>query len=308
MLKKACYSRMAVGRMGFSNYAFDTMVITILVLISILMVYPMVFIISASISDPTLVNSGQVWLLPKGIQFDGYVKVFENSNVLTGYRNSLFYLVFGTTLNVYVTYTCAYALSRKDISGYKVLTFFIMFTMWFSGGMIPTFLIIKKVGLIDSPLCLVVLGLVNAYNFIICRTFIQNSVPFELQEAARIDGCTDFGICFRIVFPLSKPVIAVLVLYYALEHWNGYFNAMLYINDIDLQPLQIILRSILIETESSLNTMSGTVDVEQIKSLIMLKKTMQYALIVVASLPMLILYPFLQGFFEKGIMIGSIKG
>ena len=284
--------------------AFIIIVYALLIIICAVTLYPLIFVLSASISDPNAVNSGKVWLLPVGIQWRGYAKVFENEWVLTGYRNSLFYMVFGTAINLFVTFTGAYALSRKDIYGRGILTFYVVFTMWFNGGMIPTFLQVKALGLVDSPWSMLIIGAMNAYNFIICRSFIQNSIPGELQEAGRIDGCSDFGLCWRIVFPLSGPVIAVLTLYYGLEHWNGYFNAMLYLNSREYQPLQIFLREILLENE----TIDLSADLESLQAQELLKRTMKYSLIIVASAPMLILYPFLQKFFAQGVMIGSIKG
>jgi putative aldouronate transport system permease protein len=196
-------------------------------------------------------------------------------------------------------------LSRRDIVGRKVLTFFIVFTMWFNGGLIPTFLLVKSLGLVDSPLVLVILGVVNAYNFIICRTFIQNSIPGELQEAARIDGSSDFGLCWRIAFPLSGPILAILALYYGLGHWNNYFSALIYLNNRSLQPLQIFLREILLQDQF---VDGSAIDLDSLQELVRMTKIMKYSLIVISSLPMIMLYPFLQRYFVQGIMIGSIKG
>ena len=266
--------------------------------------YPLIFVFSASVSDPYEVYSGRVWLFPRGIQWRGYSEVFTSKWVFVGYRNSLIYLVLGTAVNLFVTFTGAYALSRKDIYLRGPLTAIIVFTMWFNGGMIPTFLLVKELGLVDSFWAMIVIGAVNAYNFIICRSFIQNSIPEELQEAGRIDGCNDFALCLRIVLPLSGPIIAVLTLYYGLEHWNGYFNAMLYLNRRELQPLQIFLREILLQDQ----TIDMSRDLESLQEIELLKRVMKYSLIIVASLPMLILYPFLQRFFSQGVMIGAIKG
>ncbi|MBO4379342.1 MAG: carbohydrate ABC transporter permease [Clostridia bacterium] len=266
--------------------------------------YPLIFVFSASVSDPYAVYGGKVWLFPKGLQWRGYTEVFSSHWVFVGYRNSLIYLVLGTALNLFVTFTGSYALSRKDIYLRGLLTGIIVFTMWFNGGMIPTFLLVKGLGLVDSFWAMIVIGAVNAYNFIICRSFIQNSIPEELQEAGRIDGCNDFALCARIVLPLSGPIIAVLTLYYGLEHWNGYFNAMLYLNRRELQPLQIFLREILLQDQ----TIDLSMDLESLQEIELIKRVMKYSLIIIASLPMLILYPFLQRFFSKGVMIGAIKG
>lgn len=306
MVQNPVWKQKKNGRIHATGHdrAFVIIVYALLALITLLILYPLIFVLSASISDPNDVNSGKVWLWPVGLQWKGYAKVFESRWVLVGYRNSLIYLVFGTALNVFVTFTGAYALSRKDIYGRGLLTFFIVFTMWFNGGMIPTFLQVKSLGLVDSPWSMIIIGAMNAYNFIICRSFIQSSIPGELQEAGRIDGCSDFRLCAMIVFPLSGPVIAVLTLYYGLEHWNGYFNAMLYLNNRDYQPLQIFLREILLQNQ----TLDMSADLESLQANEMLKRTIKYSLIVVASLPMLVIYPFLQKFFAQGVMIGSIKG
>ena len=266
--------------------------------------YPLIFVFSASISDPNEVYAGRVWLLPKGIQWQGYAEVFSSKWVFVGYRNSLIYLLLGTALNIFVTFTGSYALSRKDIYLRGLLTGIIVFTMWFNGGMIPTFLLVKSLGLVDSFWAMIVIGAVNAYNFIICRSFIQNSIPEELQEAGRIDGCNDFALCLKIVLPLSGPIIAVLTLYYGLEHWNGYFNAMMYLNRRELQPLQIFLREILLQDQ----TLDLSMDLESLQKIELVKRVMKYSLIIIASLPMLIIYPFLQRFFAQGVMIGAIKG
>ncbi len=290
---------------SWSDRIFTLTITVFLVITGLIVLYPMLFVLSASISDPNAVNSGQVWLFPIGIQFGGYARVFESRWVLIGYRNSLYYMLVGTACAILVTFTGAYALSRRDIFGRKALTFFIVFTMWFNGGLIPTFLLVNSLNLVDTPYVLIILGVVNAYNFIICRTFIQNSIPGELQEAARIDGCSDFGLCWRIAFPLSGPVLAILALYYGLGHWNNYFSALIYLNSRDYQPLQIFLREILLQNQF---IDISSVDLDSLQELVRMTKIMKYALIVVASLPMIILYPFLQRYFVQGIMIGSIKG
>lgn len=279
----------------------------LLTVFAVVTLYPLVYALSASISDPIAVNSGRMVLWPIGINFEGYKAIFENEWLLTGYANSIFYTVVGTFLNVLVTFMAGYALSRKDMFGHGVVTFFMVFTMWFGGGLIPTFLVVKNLQLINTRYVLLILGLVSVYNCIICRSFISGSIPYELQEAARIDGCDDFKIIWRIIFPLSGPVLAILALYYALGHWNGYFNALMYIDDRELQPLQIFLREILVQNKR----IDMNADVEELEAMmarVQMAQTMKYALIVVASIPMLIIYPFVQKFFVKGMMIGSVKG
>lgn len=285
---------------SFINY-------TLLTVITLITLYPLVYVVFASISDPIAVNSGKMVLWPIGINFKGYTAIFENQWILIGYRNSIYYTFVGTILNVLVTFMAGYSLSRKDMYGHSLITFFFIFTMWFGGGLIPTFLIVKGLHLIDTPYVLLILGLVSVYNCIICRSFIGSSIPYELQEAARIDGASDFQIVWRIIFPLSGPVLAILALYYALGHWNAYFNALIYLNDRNLQPLQIFLREILVENKR----ISMNDDIESLEAMVeraQMAQTLKYSLIVVASLPMLIIYPFVQKFFVKGVMIGSVKG
>lgn len=289
-----------------SDRVFSLVIGIILTVSAILCLYPLLYVLSASISDPTAVGSGEMVLFPIGVHFKGYAAVFENQWILTGYRNTLIYTVVGTILNVLVTFMAAYSLSRKDMYGHGPITFFMVLTMWFGGGLIPTFLVVNQLGLVNSPLVMVILGLVSVYNCIICRSFIQNSIPYELQEAARIDGANDFQIVWRIIFPLSGPVLAILALYYALGHWNSYFNALIYLDDRRLQTLQLFLREILIE--NSRVEISGFGDMEAMVERTKMAQIMKYALIVVASLPMLVIYPFVQKFFVKGVMIGSVKG
>lgn len=279
----------------------------LLTIFAVLALYPLIYAFSASISDPIAVNSGKMVLWPIGVNIEGYKAIFENDWLLTGYANSIFYTVVGTILNVLVTFMASYSLSRKDMFGHGVITFFMVFTMWFGGGLIPTFLVVKSLGLINTRYVLLILGLVSVYNCIICRSFISSSIPYELQEAARIDGCNDFQIVWRIIFPLSGPVLAILALYYALGHWNGYFNALMYIDDRALQPLQIFLREILVQNKR-IDMNADAEELEAMMARVQMAQTMKYALIVVASVPMLIIYPFVQKFFVKGVMIGSVKG
>ena len=278
----------------------------ILGLIGVVTLYPVIYVLSASVSDPTAVNSGQVLLWPVGLHFEGYRYIFENNWVLIGYRNSTLYTFFGTLLNLAVTFTAAYALSRRDMWGRSVVSVYMLLPMWFSGGLIPTFLVVNRLGLVNQPYTLVVLGAIAMYNCVICRTFIQSSIPLELQEAARIDGCNDFGIVLKIVLPLSKPVLAILALYYGLGHWNDYFNALIYVNDRTLQPLQTFLRLILILNEEL--DMSDVTQLESAMYRAYMAQIMRYGLIVVASLPMLVVYPFVQRYFMQGVMIGALKG
>ncbi|MCI8691731.1 MAG: carbohydrate ABC transporter permease [Lachnospiraceae bacterium] len=292
-------------RESLDNRIFDGVVTILLTICGLAALYPLLFVVVASISDPVRVNSGDVWLYPVGFQLDGYLQVFRNKWIFVGYRNSLIYTILGTFLNVLVTIMAGYALSRKDLYGRKIFSWFIAIPMWFGGGLIPTYIVVNSLHLINTPVVLLVLGLVSSFNIIICRTFIS-SLPYELQESAKMDGCSDFGILWKIVMPLSKPIIAVLCLYYAVGHWNDYFSAMIYVSDKNLQTLQVFLREILL--------LNQNIDLETIEdpAVVALKlqmaQVMKYSLIVVASVPLLIAYPFVQKFFVKGVMIGSVKG
>ena len=289
-----------------SEWPFDAAVYTLLSIALVLSLYPIIFVISASISDPLMVNSGQVWLWPRGFSLEGYAQVLKYQAVYIGYRNTIIYTFFGTAINISVTMAAAFALSRKDLYGRNAITMFMAFTMWFSGGLIPTFVLVNKLGLVDTPLVMILLGAISMWNTIIARTFIQSSIPLELQESAHIDGCSDIRIFFSIIIPLSIPVIAVLSLFYAVEHWNGYFRALIYINKQELQPLQIILRQILIQNQQM--DMMNSDEMVDIARRARLAMTMKYSLVVIASVPMLLFYPFLQRYFIKGIMVGAIKG
>lgn len=292
-------------KMSLDNKIFDIVVTVSLVVIGLIALYPLLFVLVASISDPVEVNSGNVWLFPKGIQFDGYIQVFKNAWIWIGYRNSMIYTVVGTFLNVLVTVMAGYALSRKDLYGRTFFNWFIAIPMWFGGGLIPTYMVVKNLHLLNTPMILIVMGLVSSFNLIICRTFIM-SLPYELQEAARIDGCSDFKILWDIIIPLSKPILAVLALYYAIGHWNDYFNAMIYLNNKNYQTLQVFLREILLLNQNiDLTTIE---DPAVVAMKLQMAQVMKYSLIVVASLPPLVMYPFVQKFFVKGVMIGSVKG
>lgn len=296
---------MARLRKTKGDLIFDIFNYTALTAAMLVVLYPLYFVVIASISDPSYVNIGKVWLLPKGITFEGYLRVFKDSNILTGYRNSLFYTTVGTALNVCLTLAAAYSLSRKDLIGKNIFMFFITFTMFFSGGMIPTFLVVKELGMLNSVWAMIIPSAVSAWNLIIARTFFQTNIPDELLEAAIIDGSTNRRFLFSIVLPLSKALIAIMVLYYGVGHWNAFFNALIYLSDKKLYPLQLIMRGILVQSQMEaelIKDQSAIADQQRVAEVI------KYALIIVASLPVLILYPFIQKYFTKGVMIGSIKG
>ena len=267
-------------------------------------VYPLILVLSSSISDPQLVATGKVVLFPKGITLDGYAQIFQNQDILIGYANTVFYTVIGTMLNLLVTVSAGYVLSKKQVPGNRFFMTLFMITMYFSGGMIPTFLWVNSLGLYNNRLVLILLGAFNTYNCIICRSFFS-SMPVEMEEAAAIDGCSVIGTFVKIVLPLSKALLGVMVLYFAVVHWNSYFDAMIYIRDDSKQPLQVFLRRILIlaQTQADMEEAAGYG-----QTLADLEAQMRYAVIVVSSLPLLIVYPFLQKYFDKGVMIGSVKG
>ena len=285
---------------------FGAVVFVIVTLLMLIVLYPLVYVLSCSVSSPTAVGAGEVVLLPKGFTLMGYRRVFQEPDILLGYKNTLFYTIIGTAINLFVTVPAGYMLSKKEVPGRNLFMFLFMFTMYFSGGMIPSFLLVKSLHLYDTRAVLVILGAFSTYNCIICRTFFA-ALPHELEEAAAIDGCSTVRTFVQIVLPLSQALLGVMVLYFAVGHWNSYFNAMIYVNNEKYKPLQLILRRILILEQASANMMEGGGDeyaAEQFK----LKELIKYAVIVVSSLPVLVLYPFLQKYFVQGVMIGSIKG
>lgn len=287
------------------DLVFDIVNVVILCLVFIIVAYPLYFVVIASISDPYAVLNGDVLLLPKGLNIDSYKKIFEDSQIWKGYGNSIAYTFVGTLLNVALTMTIAYPLSRKYFSGRKTITTILLITMYFSGGMIPTYLLVKNLGLRDTFGVMVLLGAVSVYNVIIARTFLESNIPGELEEAAEIDGCSKIKFFFSMVLPLSKAIIAVLVLYYAVAHWNDYMRGLIYLNSADRYPLQLVIRSILVQTQMAVQ---DTTDVADIDARMKLAEAMKYGVIIVSTLPTLVMYPFVQKHFVKGVMIGSIKG
>ena len=269
--------------------------------------YPLIFVVSASFSDPVEVISGHVVLWPVRFSLEGYEKILNYTLIWTGYRNTILYALFGTLLNLCFTLPAAYALSRRDLVGRNIIMAYFAVTMFFSGGLIPTYLVMKSIHLVNNPLIMVLLGAVSVWNTVIARTFFQNNIPLELQEAAYIDGASTTRLFFRIVLPLSKPIIAVLALFCAVNHWNSYFNGLIYLSDIKYYPLQIFLRNSLILDQME-NMMGDPDSVENLLRQMQLKESMKFGIVVVSSVPVLIMYPFLQKYFVKGMMVGAIKG
>lgn len=277
----------------------------LLTLLSVIVIYPLLFILSSSLSNPLEVIKGNVWLFPKDITFDAYKMVFRDPNIMIGYRNTILYTLLGTAINLTLTICAAYPLSRRDFAGRNLITGLLVFTMFFSGGLIPTYLVVKSLGMVNTIWAMVIPNAVSIYNIIIMRTFLQSSIPGELQEAAFVDGCSNIGVLIRIILPLSKPILAVMVLFYGVGHWNAFFNALIYLSDRAQFPLQLVLREILIQNQMSEQIMA---DVDTLASKQMMVEGIKYAVIIVASLPVLVLYPFLQKYFVKGLLIGALKG
>ena len=300
-------------RMSRGDRALMVFIYAILIILGCLFLYPILYVFSASFSDSRAVGGGQLILLPIRPSLDGYAFVFQYREVWIGYRNTLFYAVVGTLCNLAVTLPCAYALSRRDMQGRNVLMSIMLFTMYFSGGLIPIYLNMRDFGLLNTRAAIIVSGLMSVYNVIIARTFFSNTIPWELQEAAKIDGCSDFRLFLTIVLPLSKAIVMVLTIYYAVGHWNSFFREMIYLNDRSKFPLQLFLREILVQSKMAETAISSGEAYSAEDMLLLMRQAdtanmLKYCFIVVSTLPMLLIYPFLQRFFEKGVMIGSVKG
>ena len=271
----------------------------------IIVLYPLVFIVSASFSEPNSVIAGKVWLWPVKPTLNGYTTVLGDSQILTGFKNSFIYMFAGTTVNLIMTTLAAYPLSRQGLRGKSLITVFFIFTMIFHGGLIPTYLIIKDLGLLNTRWAMIIPVAMSVYNVVIMRTFLQTTIPNEMYEAAALDGCSDFRALFTVAIPLSGPILAVLALYYGVGHWNSYFNALIYLNKQEMYPLQIVLRNILIKNTITPQMAASFRELVVQQSLI---DIMKYSVIVVSSVPVLLLYPFIERFFKKGVMIGALKG
>lgn len=289
----------------FGDKGFYIVVGLLLTVCLVLVLYPCVFVLSASFSSGAAVSSGKVVLFPVEVSLDGYRAVFTNKNVITGFYNSMLYAAGGTVINLVVTMICAYCMSRRDLPGRNQFMFLFTFTMLFSGGMIANYILIRFLGLVNTRWVMVLPGAMSVYNMIIAKTYIQSSIPEDLLEASQIDGCSDIKYLSHVVLPLSKAVIAVLVLFYAIGHWNSYFHPMIYLSDRKLFPLTIFLKEILISSQMDASMVS---DPELATRIATLANVIKYALIVVTMIPVLILYPFIQKYFVQGVMIGAIKG
>lgn len=292
------------SRLTLADKWFTVINYTVLTFLFLIVAYPLILILSSSFSSPFAVTLGKVWLFPVDFSLEGYKAVFEQRGVIIGFRNTMFYTVVGTLLNVFMTIIAAYPLSRKDFYGKNVVMFLFVFTMMFGGGMIPTYLLVRDLGLLDTPWAMIIPGAMGVWNVIITRTYFQTTIPQEMLEAAQMDGCNDFKFVWKIVIPLSGPIIAVIALFCAVGNYNKYFDALLYLKNPDLFPLQIALREVLI-----VNVMDPTLMVgKEAAEIEALHDSLKYALIVVSSFPVLVIYPFVQKHFIKGMMIGSLKG
>ncbi|UFU08474.1 carbohydrate ABC transporter permease [Ruania halotolerans] len=270
--------------------------------------YPIYFVVIASVSDPTMVATGRVWFIPQGISWFGYEQILADQRIWTGYRNTILYTVVGTAVNLLVTLPAAYALSRREFRPRKVLMFFFAFTMFFNGGLIPMYLLLRDLNLLDNWLVFILPTAVNVYNLIIARAFFENSLPEELFEAATIDGSNYFQFFLRMALPLSMAIISVIGLYYLVQHWNDFFTGLVFVRDYDKQPLQIVLRDILISNQAFSGGAGGSGGSGGGSYAQQFADQIKYGVIVVSTLPVIVLYPFLQRYFEKGVLIGSVKG
>lgn len=280
--------------------------------IFLLVIYPLIYILSSSFSDAEAVLQGRVWFLPIEPSLDGYKAVFQYDAVWLGYGNTIFYTVFGTTVNVFLTMMAAYPLSRRDFVGRNAIMFIFTFTMFFNGGLIPTYLLVRSLGLVNTRWAMVFHAAIGVWNVIITRTYLQSTIPQELYDSAKVDGASNTRILFSVVLPLSGPILAVITLFYGVQHWNSFFPALIYLRDRSLRPLQIVLREILIENSPRMMAeMMESLSPEQLEQMTKreyLQALLQYSLIIVATFPVLAVYPFVQKYFVRGVMIGAIKG
>lgn len=292
-------------RRSYSDKIFDVVNVLIMVLVLIVFLWPLWFVLIASISDPFAVTKGEIFLFPRGLTLESYKAIMKYSTIATGYGNSIYYTVVGTVINLILSVCFAYPLSRKNFPLKKVFLLLFLFTMYFNGGLVPTYLVVKSLGIANTRWAMIIPNAISVYNCLVVRNYFVNSIPGELEEAAILDGANTAQYLIRVVLPLSKPVLAVVGLYYAVSHWNDYYNALIYLQDIELYPLQSILKSIMSSTQM-INDPS--LSSEAVELLVRQEMTMKYSVIMAAALPMLCLYPFIQKYFVKGVMVGAVKG
>ena len=300
---------MRTYRNSRTDRVFDILVYVLLIVAGLIVLYPLYFMVIASFSDPVYTNSGQVILWPKGVSLDGYRQVFKDSRLLMGYRNSILYSTGYMVLSVALTMLAAYPLANKKLVGRRVFNVLFVIPMYFSGGLVPTYIVVRNIGLINNPVVVCILGALSMFNIIIARTYLETNIPAGLEESAQIDGANQAQTFFKIILPLSKPILAVLALYAFVGQWNSYFNALMYLNNGQYYPLQLVLRTILL-TAQSMQT-SQAISIENINEMAQQQKLadmIKYGVIVVSTAPLLIVFPFFQKYFAQGIMVGSIKG
>lgn len=291
-------------KLSAGDRVFTIVNAVIMILVCIVVVYPLYYVLLASVTDPVVVNSGKLLFYPEAWYTEGYKTTFEYEPIWVAYKNTILYTLVGTVISLVCTIPAGYALSRKDLVGRRPLMFLFTFTMFFNGGMIPLFLTIKQLGIYNTIWAMVLPVAVSAYNLIVCRSFFDSGVPTELLEAAKIDGCSDFGFFFKIAIPLSKTIIAVMALFYATAMWNQFFNALMYLADDDKMPLQVVLRNLVLMNQANQMGSSGSELVTKQK----LAEQLKYCVVVVSAFPLLCVYPFLQKYFAKGVTIGAVKG
>jgi putative aldouronate transport system permease protein len=294
-----------------NELSFTISISVVMVIIFFVMIYPLYFTIIASFSDPYKVAKGQIFLLPAGFMTDAYRYSFQNNDIWRGFVNNIYYTVLGTLFNLFLTIPAAYAMSKKELYGRPLLAWFFLIPMYFSGGLIPSYIVILKIGLLNRPYTLIFLGGISIFNMIVTRVYFQTSIPDSIYEAAKIDGSSEIMSFFRIALPLAGPIIAVMTLYYAVGHWNDYYTAFIYLQKRDYFPLQSILRGILLQNQHAIGGITPNMLADQLadnarRSYI--AEAMKFSIIIISSLPMLVAYPFVQKHFVKGIMIGSLKG
>ena len=294
-------------RLSKGDQIMETTINIVMTLLFLVVLYPLIYVLSSSFSSGQAVSDGKVILWPVDFTTYGYELVFKYPKVWTGYINTIINTVLGTAMNVFTTMLVAYPLSRKEFQGKGFYMFIFMFTMWFGGGLIPTYVLMSDLGLVNNRLSVLLSGLVSISNMVVMRSFFRSSIPGDLHDAARVDGISDIGYLIKIVLPLSKAIFSVITLYYAVSHWNSYFTAMIYLRDPSMITLQQVLKELLDASTASMNDLQG-MTAEEAAALQTSADLMKYSLIVVSAAPILCAYPFVQKYFEKGVMIGSVKG
>lgn len=301
--KEAQYGAVAV-KPTVGDRIFDVFNVIIMIIICLCIAYPLYYVLVASFTDPVVVNSGKLLLYPEQFYVEGYKRIIEYQPIWTGYANTILYTVVGTVFSIACTVPCAYALSRMDLPGRRPLMFLFTFTMFFNGGIIPMFMVIQNLKIYDTIWAMVLPLAISVYNLIVCRSFFDSSIPNELLEAAKLDGCSDFGFFFKIALPLSSTILAVMTLFYATAMWNQFMHALMYMSAAEKMPLQVILRNLILVNQAS----SLSADINEVMLRQKIADQLKYGVIVVSAFPLLIVYPFLQKYFAKGVMIGAVKG